>query len=203
MELYDIGPYVNPGENRLLVHLESDVVLPKLAVSGLVELRRERLNFSTDGRWRLLHETRAHRVPAEQTSVMVMERVRESAPDANLTLDFKEIESPAGMNLVRVERYLGFALITFLAVALSLSVLHRISRHYDPIPLWQDLETLVLPLFLAGILMVCLLILEQELRFDALASFQLPLLALMAVVVLLWEGFILIERIDRRWWMDE
>jgi hypothetical protein len=198
MELYDIGPFVSPGSNRLVIRLESETILPKLAVSGLLTSAEERLSFNSDGRWQLLSHGAEQMLSAENDSIIVMDRLQEGSPEAKLALKPKEIEAPAELAWKRAQRFLFFTWLTFLATSLSLLLLHRINRFFDPVPLWQDLETLLLPLFLGAVLLFFMLLIGHDPRIGT-ATLEQPLtVALIVLLVLVWEALILIERIYRK-----
>jgi hypothetical protein len=86
----------------------------------------------------------------------------------------------------------------FIAMASCLVLLHFLTFHYDPVPLWQDLETLVSPLLLGSLLTLGLIIVGYDIRVDAQALFKSPFLIAIGLIILLWEVFILSEKLMRR-----
>jgi hypothetical protein len=198
MELFDIEPYVMQGNNRLIIQVEGDDTLTKLAVTGLVQSLAGEMDFSSDGRWLTLDSESIARASSAYGTVMVMQALGVGAPDTSFTLNFKNIEIPAARLLDEVVRFGIIASMLFIAMASCLVLLHFLTFHYDPVPLWQDLETLVSPLLLGSLLTLGLIIVGYDIRVDAQALFKSPFLIAIGLIILLWEVFILSEKLMRR-----
>jgi hypothetical protein len=198
MELFDIGPYVNYGENRLLVHVESDVFLPRLAVSGLVITTAGTVDFSSDGRWRTLSTEGSDQPASKPGTVIVLQRLRDAPADSRVTLNYKEIETPAEVSIHRTTWFGMLVLMLFITLAAILVLLHLVNRRFDPVPFWKDLETLVFPFLLGSLLALGLLTLSYDIRIDARMLLQPYSAVSIVVIVLAWEAVVMIERFIRR-----
>jgi hypothetical protein len=198
MELFDIEPYVRQGDNRLIIQVEDDTSLAKLAVSGLVLSDRGQMDFSTDGRWRTLKTERIDRASSAYGTVMVMQHLRIGAPDTNMTLSFNQIDTPIGWSLDHGIRFGIIASMLFIALASCLVLLHLFTRRFDPMPFWQDLETLVAPVLFGTILALVLIVVSFDIRVDVEALFRPHFLLEIGLIILLWEGFIVFERFRHR-----
>jgi hypothetical protein len=203
MELFDIGPYVNQGDNRLYISVDSEAGLLKLAVSGLVLTTEGSLKFNSDGRWRTLTTVTNDHAGSAAGAVIVMQRIQNRNGGANLTLNFKEIMMPLEMSLDRAIRFSILVAMLFVAVASGLMLLHLIIRRFDPMPFWQDLETLALPVLGGTVLAIGLIILSYDIRVDAQSLLHTQALTLIGLIVLHWEAIVMIERIIRGSAVDE
>ena len=198
MELFDIEPYVKQGNNRLLIQVEGDASLAKLAVSGMVSSAEGQIEFNTDGRWRTLETERMDQASSAYGSVLVMQRLGSGTPASNMTLSFNQIDTPIGKVLDHGVRYGIIAIMLLIVLTSGLLLLHLFNRRIDPIPFWQDLETLVSPLLYGSILALALILVSFDIRVDAQALFRPHFLAEIGLIVFFWEGFIMFERFKRR-----
>ena len=197
MVLFDIGPYINQGQNRLLIQLESETPLSKLAVSGLVTTVSGEVNFSSDGRWRILLPANSRQKTVKDEAVIVMDPVQSGVVDSSMSLNFKGIETPMPVLLQGIERFVILSMLIGVVTTASLVLLHLLGRLFAPLPLWQDLEILASPVMFVGMLIGLLLIVSNDIRIEAQMPFQPPVLISLLVLLLLWEGFILVERFVR------
>jgi hypothetical protein len=198
MELFDIEPYVKQGSNRLSIEVEGETSLAKLAVSGLVLSAAAQIDFSSDGRWRTLETERIAQASSAYGTVLVLQPLGHATPNSSMTLNFNQIETPIGRIVDYGVRFGIIAVMLFIAFASGVVLLHLLTRRYDPIPLWQDLETLVSPLLLGALLSLGLIIVSFDVRVDAQALFRPHFVIGIGLIVLLWEGFIMLERLTRR-----
>ena len=198
MELFDIEPYVRQGDNRLIIQVEDDASLAKLAVSGSILGDRGQMDFSSDGRWRILKTESMERAGSAYAAVMVMQHLRIGTPDTNMTLNFNQIDAPVGWLLDHVIRFGIIAGMLFIALASCLVLLHLFTRRFDPTPFWQDLETLVSPVLFGTILALGLIVVSFDIRVDVEALFKPHFLLEIGAIMLFWEGFIMFERFRLR-----
>ena len=155
------------------------------------------MDFSTDGRWRTLDTERIDQASSAFGEVMVMQHLRMGTPDTSMTLNFNQIDTPLGWLLDHAIRFGIISSMLFVAMASGLGLLHLFARRFDPIPFWQDLETLVSPLLFGTILVLGLIIVSFDIRVEVDALFRPHFLLAIGVLVLFWEGFILFERFRR------
>lgn len=197
MELFDIGPYVKRGDNRLLINVVTDVALPKLAISGVIMTAAGELDFGSDARWRTLKNVPNFQAAASSEAVVVLKPLRDTLAYSHLTLNFKKIETPIVEIWKRVKQFVSLSLMIFITIATGLLLLHLVSRRYDSVPLWRSLETLASPLLPVNVAIWILLIMSYDIRIGNETPFQSLIPVLIVAAILLWEGYIMFERFGR------
>ncbi len=202
MELFDLGPYVKPGGNRLYIQVDSARSLLKLAVSGVVSSAAGSVDFSSDGRWRTLTTEGAEQAGSATGPVMVMQRLGQALNDSHVTLNYREIDTPIEMRLDSGMWFGVLSLMLLIASSSSLGLLHLFMRRLDPLPFSQDLENLSYTFLFGALLALGLVIFSYDIRVDAKLLFQPYALVTIGLQMLLLEGFVILERINRRRTID-
>ena len=199
MDLFDIGPYLNLGNNRLLIQVESETVLgARLTASGYVETDAGVLDLNSDGSWQTRLGASTSKGVDGMGPVSIISKIQGSMNSRPLSLSYKELETPGTIELRDVKRLLVVATVIFLTTLITVYALYLVVSPLSSNHAWQELETLVLPFFWGTVVIGVLLLIRYDARINIDLPFQTSVLVAIAVSVAIWEGLILFERIIRR-----
>jgi hypothetical protein len=203
MDLVNIGPYLRPGVNRVMVDVAATQPPGQLAAALLVTAGGETHDFSSDQEWRAAGSV--------SESVGVTEWTAPSVIGSMLGVGARSIRNIQGVPAVRIVsgdsvtgRFLAYTYRAYpwaffvLGLAVVLAALFgRAAKSLAPVTGLQATTLFAKPLIVIAAGMAFVFLLTFDVRIDPARLFHPLGVALAVAMVLLWELVILVEL--RRW----
>lgn len=188
MELIDIGSYLQLGENKIWLKVETEELLPRLLVSGRVTSDHSVVELDTSAHWRAIPNAAAS-TTGKSESVTVRATIKHSA----MALGYKEIALSETLHTKKMLRLLIFFFVVMLSSLVVFFLFYRSCRKYSTSNMTSCFTLFSRPLVLGLIATAVLLLLPYDLRIDRSFLPRFYMLLIVPGIVLFFEVLVLLE----------
>ncbi len=197
MELVNIAPYLQPGNNNIWLQAENESLLPRLLVSGSVTTDEGTLKLDSGLQWKSFLQPDNTAGFRQQAPVMVRAAINSGHALAAISLLDKEAQWSDLLMYDRLWQWFIFSVVVLLLSLLLFVLFYRLCRKFSALSEAGGISAcfaLFIRPFVPGLIFAAVsLLLPFDLKIDASFVENFNLMLLVPATVLLFEAFILLE----------